>query len=139
MDIFIDFDGCISPKHFPLVLDQPPHPECVKAIRELYESGEHRVVIFSCRMNRGLFGNPGPVQDKIEKEMLDYLHEHGIPYHRWERSKPHYHIIVDDRGYRASTAEHWGSLVDFVKEEAQPHTLSNDDVSWAELYSRFEE
>jgi hypothetical protein len=137
MDIFIDFDGCISPKHFPMPLDEPPFDGCIEAIQRLHSEGNH-ITIFSCRFNRELFGNSDAAQNRIEQEMLDYLQKYEIPFHEIYRGKPHYHILIDDRGFKAASSEEWSNVIDFVHGEAKPHTLHDDPEERANLYNRFD-
>ena len=136
MEIFIDFDGTVSPKHFPEKLTEPPFEGCVEAISRLYREG-HKITIFSCRFNRELFNNPDAAQRKIEQEMVEYLATYYIPYHTIYRGKPLYHLLIDDRGYKASSSKEWKKVVDFVHDDAISHTLEDQPEEKDKLYERF--
>lgn len=137
MEIFIDFDGCISPKHFPEELTDPPFAGCIETISELYADG-HEITIFSCRFNRKLFNNSATMQAKLEEEMVYYLSQYYIPYHSIYIGKPHYHILIDDRGFKAASDEEWGNVLDFVRGETKPHNLHDKPEERARLYKRFD-
>ena len=138
MQIFIDFDGCISPRHFPMELDLPPYAGCVEAIDQLYAEG-NEITIFSCRFNRHLFNNSDKMQNALQQEMTDYLAKYHIPYHTIYIGKPHYHVLIDDRGFKACSDEEWGNVVDFVHGEAKPHTLHDNPEERQRLYKRFDD
>ena len=78
------------------------------------------------------------MQDALENELIDYLKKYDIPYHDIYIGKPHYHIIIDDRGFKCASSEEWGNVVDFVHNEATPHTLHHDPEERKRLYERFE-
>ena len=112
MDIYIDFDGTITDPEldFSEAIQKAPQPGSIEAINILYDAG-HTISIYSCRSNPDVVGsikrkllnvNPTTLEKKwiaqtLEEEMIGYLRFHKIKYHNIVKSKPHYHLIIDDR------------------------------------------
>lgn len=108
-EVFIDFDGTITDSV--VGTEGPPQSHCVETINSLYDSGKYEIVIYSCRSNPEFSGSITKkragngatalelkwAKETIQEEMMTYLHDHGIKFHRVEPNKPHYHIIIDDR------------------------------------------
>lgn len=91
--LFVDFDGTISPIHYPNSLTEPPHSDCVKTLLKFKEQG-FQIVIHSCRANPDL-GLPRPKE--AVAEMIDYLKKHNIPYDSIDTTKQLYSLLIDDR------------------------------------------
>ncbi|MCI0564036.1 MAG: hypothetical protein MN733_36635 [Nitrososphaera sp.] len=96
MEIFVDFDGTISPCHYPDALTLPPVRECVEQMLDWKRRG-FTIVIWSCR------ANPKVVENSEESvaEMVAYLKKHGIPYDRIDTTKPLFNLLIDDRAHNA--------------------------------------
>jgi trehalose-6-phosphatase len=101
--IFIDFDGTICPSHRD---DTPPAPEAVQLIQQLHASGDHEIVIFSCRSNLEI------CQRGTEVAMVEYLAKHGIPYHRIQAGKPLYDVLIDDRALNPTHEGGWAAIAE---------------------------
>lgn len=86
MDIFIDFDGTIASDHS----YGPPMKDAIETINSLYDKG-YQIVIYSCRSNFKV------CDPKDHEKMVAYLRQHGIKYHRIEKDKPHFMVLIDDR------------------------------------------
>lgn len=91
--VFIDFDGTISPCHWPKPLVEPPHPDCKRSIDRWIEQG-FEIVLWTCRANKELFGD---TNDDVLNEAIDYLKKHEIKFHHIVTTKPDYHALIDDR------------------------------------------
>ena len=91
MKYFIDFDGTICPNKngdsYP-----PPSPECLEVLRALREAG-NLVVIYSVRSNKA---ESGKIDGGIK--MLEYLILHDVPFDSINTSKPHFRMVIDDKG-----------------------------------------
>jgi hypothetical protein len=114
MEIFIDFDGTISPSHFPDPLDESPFPNCVETIRR-WKDGGHTIVIYSCRGNPDIRYNTGQTDEEwldSYREMLDYLKKHRVPYDRVDCSKPFYKVLICDRTLQGG--DRWAEIADEV-------------------------
>ena len=89
--VFIDFDGTICPNKngdsYP-----PPSAECLRVLNALKSSG-HQIVIYSVRSNRDETKRADGHQKMIEYFML-----HEIPYDAFHSSKPHFSVVIDDKG-----------------------------------------
>lgn len=97
--ILIDFDETITEARG---LDSPPNKEAVAALVEL--SQKYKIVIFSCRGNRDIFGMGGVVL------LEQYLEEHGIPYDEICTRKPTFFVLIDDRAINPKTTP-WSEIV----------------------------
>jgi hypothetical protein len=90
-DIFVDFDGTICPNHngdsYP-----PPSPECLEVLRELKRAG-NRIVIYSVRSNKS---ESGKIDGDVK--MQEYLILHDVPFDSINASKPHFRMVIDDKG-----------------------------------------
>lgn len=89
--IFVDFDGTICPnkgaEEYP-----PPSPECIETLTALQANG-HTIMMYSVRSNlRETNKKNGHV------EMIEYLDRYNIPYDGIDTSKPHFSVIIDDKG-----------------------------------------
>lgn len=93
-EMFIDFDGTISPNHYPHPLIEPPFKGVKETLAALQANG-HKIVIFSCRANKDLFGYTK--SERSTNEMIDYLQKWSIPYDEVYYGKPLYEYLVDDR------------------------------------------
>ena len=121
MSVFIDFDGTITPTHGFL---DAPEKEVVRVINELYDSGFHEIVIYSCRANPEVC-NPSDVE-KMER----YLKRHGVKYHRVQEGKPLYDYIIDDRAFNPS-ATPWEEIRDTIlmRDTVEPEEESDGEVA----------
>ena len=126
MSIFIDFDGTITPVDTHGFLDAP-EAETVRIINELYDSGFHEIVIYSCRGNIEIC-DPSDVE-KMER----YLKLHGVKYHRVQEGKPLYDYIIDDRAFNPS-ATPWEEIRDTIlmSNTVEPEEDSNGEVAEGE-------
>ncbi len=97
--ILIDFDETITESRG---LDSPPNKEAVTALVEL--SQKYKIIIFSCRGNRDIFGTGGIVL--LER----YLEEHGIPYDEICTRKPTFFVLIDDRAINPKVTP-WSEIV----------------------------
>jgi len=98
MEIYIDFDGTISPAHYPDKPTVPPFPNCVDTIKQFKQMG-HTIIIYSCRANPDLFSKGKSFE--ATQEMVDYLNKWSIPYDRIDSGKPLYSILICDRAISA--------------------------------------
>ena len=102
--VYVDFDGTISPDHFPAPLTKPPNDNCIALLNELRFRG-YLIVISSVRANRELWRSEGTPPSRIEEkigEMMGYLAEHGVPYDEIDERKPLYELSLDDRAIRVT-------------------------------------
>jgi hypothetical protein len=90
-EIFVDFDGTICPNKngdsYP-----PPSPECLEVLRALRATG-NLIVIYSVRSNKAESGKIGG-----GVKMLEYLILHDVPFDSINTSKPHFRMVIDDKG-----------------------------------------
>lgn len=89
---FIDFDGTICPNKGSKEEYPPPTQECVEAIQAL-RNAKHRIIIYSVRGNANETNKPGGLA-----EMLEYLMKYQIPYDGFDTNKPHFTMMIDDKG-----------------------------------------
>lgn len=92
--VWWDFDGTISPDHYPNKLLSPPNPGLVEYIKSLYNRGIN-IVIYSCRANPNIVNMDNCTI--ATAEMIEYLTKYDIPYHTIYVGKPLYGYLVDDR------------------------------------------
>jgi hypothetical protein len=89
--IFVDFDGTICPNKdgnsYP-----PPNPECIEVLKALKEAGNF-IVIYSVRSNKEASSKPGG-----HEAMIEYLILHDVPFDSVDSSKPHFRMVIDDKG-----------------------------------------
>lgn len=89
--IFVDFDGTICPnkcaEEYP-----PPKPECLEALNALKANG-HKIVMYSVRSNL-----PETNKKNGHEEMVRYLEKYNVPYDGIDESKPHFSMVIDDKG-----------------------------------------
>ena len=87
MIYFIDFDGTICPN-----TGNPPSAHCLKVLKRLVECN-NEIVIYSCR------SNPDCVNDAKQSthDMVQYLNQYKVPYHRVQWGKPFFNYYIDDR------------------------------------------
>lgn len=90
-DIFVDFDGTICPNKNgePYA---PPDPKCLETLKLLQDTG-HKIVLYSVRCNQGETNKPNG-----HIEMLEYLKKYNIPYDYVDYHKPHFRMVIDDKG-----------------------------------------
>lgn len=108
MKIYVDFDGTISPCHYPEELTEPPHAHCVEKMRQWKTQG-YTIVIYSCRANRSVF--PDQTDERWQffyQQMLDYLKKHNVPYDEIDTTKPLFQLLIDDRAHHPR--EFWSCL-----------------------------
>ncbi len=90
-DIFVDFDGTICPNKngdsYP-----PPDPKCLETLKLLQDTG-HKIVLYSVRSNLGETNKPDG-----HNEMLEYLDKYKVPFDDVDGSKPHFRMVIDDKG-----------------------------------------
>lgn len=98
--ILIDFDGTITETRG---LDSPPNLEVVAALNKLKD--KYKIVIFSCRANRDIFGIGGR-----RVLMEEYLNAHNIPYDEICTRKPTFYVLIDDRAVNPN-ATSWDEIV----------------------------
>lgn len=101
--IFIDFDKTISPIHG---FTEKPTEDCINCIKELYL--KYKIVIFSCRANNQICD-----ESDIHK-MINYLHEHDVPFHAIQTDKPLYDYIIDDRSINPVVTA-WKDILDMLQ------------------------
>ncbi len=108
-EIFVDFDGTICPNKngdsYP-----PPSPECLEVLRALRAAG-NLIVIYSVRSNKAESGKIGG-----GVKMLEYLILHDVPFDSINTSKPHFRMVIDDKGLGIPLDEN--KNVDWVKARA---------------------
>jgi len=90
MLIYVDFDGTITPDHFPVPLESPPFKGVRDRLVEWRKAG-HQIAIYSCRSNDHI------CDPRAEEEMKEYLIKWSIPYDFFVRGKPLFQKIIDDR------------------------------------------
>lgn len=90
-DIFVDFDGTICPNKNgdPYA---PPDPKCLETLKLLQDTG-HKIVLYSVRCNQM---ETNKLNGHIE--MLEYLKKYNIPYDYFDYHKPHFRMVIDDKG-----------------------------------------
>lgn len=88
--VFIDFDKTICPNGDESI---PPSKDCIATLRMLQKRGD-MIVIYSVRSNikeTGLING--------NKNMIEYLDYHQVPYDAIDTTKPHFHLLIDDRAF----------------------------------------
>jgi len=111
MEIYIDFDGTISPAHYPDKPVVPPFQNCVETIKKFKQMG-HTIVIYSCRANQDLFSKIKSIE--ATQEMVDYLNRWSIPFDRIEYGKPLYSLLICDRAI-SSKDGNWERILEESK------------------------
>lgn len=90
--VLVDFDGTISPCHYPLPLTEPPRPECITLLRHLRDKGIE-IVLWSARANEEL-----PDCHQAVADMEAYMQKYLVPYDRIQWGKQMNLVgIIDDR------------------------------------------
>lgn len=84
--LLVDFDETITQRRG---LDSPPNVDAVAALNKLKD--DYKIVIFSCRGNRDIFGSTSYV------ELEEYLLKYNIPYDEISTRKPTFFMVIDDR------------------------------------------
>lgn len=91
MIIFVDFDGTLhNQHHHKFDLWTKPNEKVAELVKKHYIAGDE-IVIYSCR------SNPHICDQKDEDLMVKWLQRNEIPFHRIERDKPYFDVIIDDR------------------------------------------
>lgn len=75
-------------------MDKYPSPsnECIEVLKLLQKSG-HKIVIYSVRSNVSESSKPNG-----HKEMMEYLKKYDVPFDDIDCSKPHFRMVIDDKG-----------------------------------------
>jgi hypothetical protein len=94
--IYVDFDGTISPDHYPDPLQTPPKAGCRRVLRNLQMTG-NKIIISSCRLNAELWGQNWDKYASGVYEMMQYLSDHKIPFDGLDYRKPLYDVMICDR------------------------------------------
>lgn len=97
--ILIDFDETITETRG---LNSPPNKEAVAAMEQL--SRKYKIVIFSCRGNRDIFGMGHAAL------LEEYLKTHNIPYDEICTRKPTFFALIDDRAINPKITA-WSDIV----------------------------
>lgn len=75
-------------------MDEYPEPsiECIEVLKLLQKSG-HKIIIYSVRSNLSESNKPNG-----HTEMMEYLKKYNVPFDDIDSSKPHFRMVIDDKG-----------------------------------------
>jgi len=84
-------------------------------LKRLKEEG-HKIVIYSVRSNLGETNKKNG-----HYEMVEYLKKHGVEYDDIHTHKPHFNLVIDDKGCGVSLDRHrnvdWVDVLKAIKDK----------------------
>ena len=115
--ICFDMDGVISENNSGDYENAPPIKLGIDNVNQAYSFG-YRIIIYTAR-----FGQRFPDQQyqKGYELTINWLRKNGVKFHELRMGKPHYDLIVDDKGCRvdgnnsASWSWFWSLVEDLHK------------------------
>lgn len=109
-----DMDGVICKNNGGDYENAPPIEYSITNINRLYDLG-YKIIIFTARFGQRFPGRQYQLGYEIS---INWLRKNNVKFHEFHMGKPHYDMMVDDKGVRVEGAnkDHWQNVWDLIED-----------------------